>query len=91
MDLEGVFGQARLLRSGPSGSDGRTAELDGALGQLVGMLQDCVHQLVEELVERDEARSFDVPVRLLGLERKVEGIGELLIEKLNRSRANLFG
>src|SRR4030095_5189285 len=67
------------------------SELDGALGEVVGVLDDLLHHRVEELVERDEARPFDVPVRLLGLEREVEGVGELLVEKLDHPCAHLLG
>ena len=52
------------------------------------MLEELVHHIVEELVQGDEIRSLDVPVRLLGLEREVEGVGELLIQEIDHAPAN---
>jgi hypothetical protein len=89
-DVEPVFGQARGLRRRPRGAECRAAELDGALGEVVGVLEQLVHDGIEKLVERDEVRALDVPVRPLGLERKIEGIGELLVQELDRARAYLF-
>ena len=47
------------------------------------MLERLVHDLVEQLVERDEVRSLDVPVGWLRLEGEVQRVGELLVQQLD--------
>src|SRR6266851_4593176 len=86
-----VFGQTRGPGDDARRAQRRAAELDGALGEIIGVLEDLVHDLVEELMERDEVRALDVPVRLLGLEREVQGVAELLVQELDGAAADLLG
>src|SRR6059036_782174 len=59
-DIEPVFGEARGLGGDARGAERRAPVLDGVLGEVVGVLEQLVHDLVEELVQRDEARPLHV-------------------------------
>jgi hypothetical protein len=74
-----------LLRCGPGGPQGGASELNRALGQVIGVLEELVDDFVEELVKGDEARPLDVPVRLLGLKREVQSVSELLVQEVDRT------
>ena len=65
-------------------------ERDGTLGEIVGMLEQLVDDVIEQFVERDEVGALDVPVRLLGLQSKVEGVGDLLVQQLDCTSAHFL-
>src|SRR5262249_28661903 len=46
--------------------------------------------LVEELVESDEARPLDVPVSLLGLLGQIDAIGQALLKQSHHLSSNLL-
>jgi transposase-like protein len=50
-----------------------------------------IDDLVEEFVQRDEAGSLHIPMRLLGLMHQVNGVGESRIQECAYRRAGLFG
>jgi hypothetical protein len=58
---------------------GGAAEGARPFGDLVRVLLDDVGDLVEQLVDRNEGRTADVPMRLLGLRVQVNGGGEVTI------------
>ena len=62
----------------------RAAKLHGALGDRVDMLVEVLAEPVEHLVNGDEVRALDVPMRLLGDQREVDGVGEAGVEELDR-------
>jgi hypothetical protein len=58
------------------------AELNEPLCEEVDVVLDVAVYVVEELMERDEARSLHIPVRMLALGLKVDRVGETLIQEL---------
>jgi hypothetical protein len=55
-----------------------------AFGDEVRVILDFPGDLVEQLVQADEIRAFDVPVRLLELSLEVERIREALVQEIDQ-------
>src|SRR6185503_19632513 len=67
------------------------AQLHDPLRDQIHVFGDAGVELVEQLVESDEARPFDVPVGVLDLEHQVDAIPEPPTEELVDLRANRYG
>ena len=65
--------------SGRSGGD--AAQLHRALGDVVHVIFHLLVDAVEQLVQRDEVQSLDVPVGLLGLRLEVDAVGQPRVEQ----------
>src|SRR5207248_3956655 len=63
------------------------AQLNYALGQKVDVLERCVMQLVEQLVERDELGTFHVPMRLFRLLLEVDRVRQPLVQEVDHLTA----
>src|SRR6266540_2384671 len=81
-DAERILLQIRSARHDPRRPLRDTPELNRALGDQIHVLGDRRMNLVEELVERDEVRPLDVPVRGLGLCLEIHGVGQKLVQEL---------
>src|SRR5204863_2443014 len=81
-------GRTAPSRSGPFPQG--AAEGAGPFGDLVRVFFDDVGDFVEQLVDRDESGTADVPMRLLDLRVQVNSGGEAAIEQSDRSRTNLL-
>ena len=66
-DIERVFLKHRLLGGNARRAFRGTAERRDSFGDRVGMLASGRCNLIEQSVQRDKARSFNIPMRLLGL------------------------
>ena len=60
-----------------------TAELDRPLGNQVDVVFDTLVDLIEELMQRDEVRPFDIPVRVFAMQLEINGIGEACVALFN--------
>ena len=76
VDVLGIRLEARARRNGSDRAAGRTAERGNALGQCIDVPLGVLGDLVEQLVQRDEVRALDVPVCLLRLQPKIDGVDE---------------
>ena len=72
------------------GADGRTADLAGALGDVIGHGEDLLGMLVEEQVIVAEIGAGDVPVEAPGLEIEGKDIGQKAAKGIGE-RFNGFG
>src|SRR6266853_370895 len=90
-DREGILRQLRALGHDPRGSLGRTAELNDALREQVHVLLHCFVDLVEQLVQGDEVRALDVPVRLLRLRLEVDRLRQPVVEQIAHLAAHILG
>ena len=59
-----------------------SAQRDDALGNLIDISLNFAGNIVKQLVQGDEVRPLDIPVRLLRLQAQVDQIGESLVEQL---------
>jgi hypothetical protein len=59
------------------------AKLDRPLGYQVDVVFDTFVDLIEELMQRDEVRPFDIPVRVFAMQLQINGIGEACVALLN--------
>ena len=75
-----VFGDLRGGGSAADGAGGDTAELNGALGEVVGLLVEMVDDFVEKLVEGDKVRALHVPVGVLHLAAEVIRVRQARIQ-----------
>src|SRR5207253_8075936 len=64
--------------------------LNYALGQKVDVLERCLMQLVEQLVERDELGTFHVPMCLLRLQLEVDRVRQPLVQEVDHLTASRF-
>src|ERR1700744_2225242 len=79
-DAQGVvFQLAALCRHG-NGAFGGSSQTGDPFGHLVDLVQDDVGKLVEQLVQGDEVRTFDVPMRLLDLALQINGVSQPVIQ-----------
>ena len=82
-DRQRIVHQDAALGYDAGGAFGDPAELDDPLGNEVHVLLDCLVDLVEQLVERDEAGAFHVPVGLLALGLEVDAVRQALVEEVD--------
>ena len=59
------------------------AELHAALGDQVDGFADVLVHLVEQFMQADEAGTFHVPVRGLGLREQIDGVGQSGVEQVD--------
>jgi hypothetical protein len=52
-----------------------STEFDGAFGDVIGEYLELFGDLVEQFMQADEVRPFDVPMRLFELHLKVYQVG----------------
>src|SRR5439155_14793079 len=83
-----VFRQVRPLHNHARRSFGITAKLDGALGDEINIFFYILVHLIEELVQSDEVRSFDVPVRVLALRLQIDCISQTCIAQFDNLGAS---
>src|SRR5690606_25352900 len=76
-----AHGSERALRD--------AAERNDALRHLVDVLLQLFAELVEQLVQRYEARPLDVPMRLLRLQVQVDRAGETDVQQVDVALAGL--
>jgi hypothetical protein len=69
---------------------GNAAELHGALGHRIVPLRRFGMELVEELMQREKAGPFDVPMGLLCLEREIDAVRELGVQQGNELLSSLL-
>jgi hypothetical protein len=62
-------------------------ERNGSFGNLVSVLLGLRSHTIEQIVQSNEVRSLDVPVRLLCLQMQIDRIGEMLVEQLDHRSA----
>jgi len=60
-----------------------TTKLDRPLGYQVDLVFDTFVDLIEELMQRDEVRPFDIPVRVFAMQLQINGIGEACVALFN--------
>ena len=60
-----------------------TAKLDRPLGNEVDVVFDTFVDLIEELMQRDEVRPFDIPVRVFAMQLQINGLGEACVASFN--------
>jgi hypothetical protein len=89
--VERILLQLRRLRHRADGPDGGPAQLRDPLRQEIRGARGVLDHLVEQFVEGNEAWSANVPVRLLGLELQVDGIGQAPVENIHQRRTCPFG
>ena len=75
------FLQARLRSRDARGAAGDAAQCGDPLGDIVDRLFEFLGELVEQLVQGDEIRAFDIPVRLLDLGIQIQRVGELPLSR----------
>jgi hypothetical protein len=57
------------------------SQLDDALSEKVHVFQDIAMHVIEQLMERGERRSTDVPVRLLGVSAEIDRVDQAFTEQ----------
>jgi hypothetical protein len=77
------------LRNRLRGAVHHAAHLHGALGDVVAPLLRVLGDLVEELVDGDEAGTFDVPVSLLELVEEVFRVDQSVVQELHHLAAQV--
>jgi hypothetical protein len=70
---------------------GHAAQLHDSLCQQVHVALGIAIDVVKELVQRHEAGTFDIPMRLLGLQHEVDALTETLLEDSGHLEADFFG
>lgn len=89
-DVEGILGQARRLCRCSNRALCNATELNDAFCDDVHIHGGVCVDLVEEFVQRDEVRSFHIPVGLLGLHHEIDGISETCLQKCCYFDTRLF-
>ena len=58
--------------------------------ELKDNLSEFLGELVEQLMQGDKLRPFHIPMRLLGLQPKVQHVGQILVKQINHLAADGF-
>ena len=80
-DVQRILCQAGTLCRRADGAFGNAAQLHDPLGNQIHIRGHGFVDLIEQFVEADEVRSFDVPMRLFHLHLEIYGIGQTLIHQ----------
>jgi hypothetical protein len=64
-----------------------TAKLDRPLGNKVYVVFDIFVHLIEELMQGDEVRALNIPVRMFAVHLQINGIGEACVAQFNKRDA----
>ena len=80
IDIGRVRGERRRFRHGLRRPERGAAELHDPLRHRVDMAVDLGAKLIDHLVDGDELRPFQVPMRLLGQQGEIDRIGEPRIQ-----------
>jgi hypothetical protein len=84
IDVGWVGCESGAVGNGLGDADRGSTELDNTFGHRIDVLVQVRPEPVDHFVQRDELRSLDIPMRLLGKERQVDRIGEALVENRDR-------
>ena len=87
MILAGRDAQRIILQFAALGGDGhrafrRTSQARHAFGDRVDLFQEDIGDLVEQLMQRDEVRTLDVPMGMFRLCAEVDRIGQARVQQL---------
>src|SRR6185503_5578124 len=82
-DRQRIIEQRGALRHDTRGSLRDAAELHDTLRDEVDVFLDLLVDLVEQFVQRDELRSFDIPVRLFAHGLEIDGFRQPFVEQAN--------
>ena len=80
-DRQRILFELRSGRGDPGGALGDAAELNDAFGDHVHIGLDGLIHLVEQFMQADETRAFDVPMRLLHLRLQIHGGRQPLVHE----------
>lgn len=86
--MKRIRGKSRVLRNDLNRPLRDSAQFNRSFGNVISELLQFLSHLVEQFVQTDEVWPFDVPMRLFGLEAKIENVGQLLVEQVNHRAAD---
>ena len=89
--VQRVRRQLGLAGAGLHRATGGATELGDPLGHRIGILVHAVTEPVEHLVDADELRAFQVPMRLLDIERERDAVGEPRLQRVDRNLLGVVG
>ncbi len=88
-DIGGIFGQLGLFGHHLRGAQCNAVELGNALGNGIDVIIELGAHGVEHFVHGDKSGALEIPMRLLGHECQIDGVGEASVEDIDHRLAGV--